>query len=220
MISVGSVLFPPNYLENKLVITFIGVKNTNSAIIQTPSSNFVLYGSLEDIYYNIKSSQIKKNSRIPLIILDDIKEFKFLYELVDLYKIENIIMPSKYAENYPDLFNIKYVDTNIRSSFDHIDVKINAEGWGIEEVSFKFCDSIVSFSNDNQYITNNILNSNENKTVIINSKYKTKEFDKISKSDFSGNNKLYSKKYYNDKIRAYTNFSMIEITDKGIEFFK
>jgi ComEC/Rec2-related protein len=218
VMSIATVFIFPNYMTNKMTITFVGAKNTNSAIIKTPKKEYILYGSLEDIYYSIKGSQVRKNSKIPLVILDEISKFDFLYELVSLYKIDNIVIPIKYKEKYKDLHNIKFVSEGMKASFDNLNIKINADDVSLQEVSFEFDDRIVSFSNDNEYILNNILNSNECKTVIINSKYKNRYVDKISQSDFSGNNKIYSKKYYNDKIQSYTNFSILEVTKNGIVF--
>jgi ComEC/Rec2-related protein len=214
----ASIWVFPNFFTNKLIVTFIGAKNTNSAIIKAPKNNYILYGSLEDIYYNIKGSQVKKNAKIPLVILDDISKFEFLYELISLYKFDNIVMPSKYKANYPDLQNIAYITTNTKTQFDHLDIKISANNFNFKEVSFEFYNSTISFSKDNEYIENNLLNSSENKTVIINSKYKNKYFEEISNSNILGNNQIYSKKYYNDKIKTYSNFSIIEVTEKGINF--
>ena len=189
-------------MSDKYYITFLGGGETNSGIIRLKDNRAVFYGSVEDLYYY--KTEITSGTEIPLMIITEVSDEVKLKELLDIYRVKNIVAAKSLEPSLHWLKHVKFMEKkSYKTTLMDLDINIISDGKYFKEVIFRYGKSVISFANDNDFI------KESDKTVILNPKINLEK-------NFNETIVLLSKKYYNDiSVRAYSNFSILEISKSG-----
>ena len=198
--AVSSLFF---FKADKYYITFLGSEKTNSAIINLKDNKVLYYGSVSDLYYY--KSEITNGTEIPLMIITEISDERMLYDILDIYKVKNIVACEELEPSLHWLKNVTFMtEKNYKTTLSGLNINIISSGKFFKEVIFDYEGSVISFANDPHFLCT------PNKTLILNPEI-------ILEKTFDKSIVLLSKKYYNSNgIEKYDNFSIIEFSEEGV----
>ena len=199
--SAVSVFMPQN---SRYYVTFLGSEKTNSAVVTLKDNSCIFYGSVADLYYY--KAEITQGTKIPLMIITEADDEVMLKELLDIYKVENIVASEKFKSTLHWPENIKFMEEkSYKATIDDLNINIISDGSIFRETIFSYKNSSVSFVNYSDF------EQVSNRTIILHPRL---NFEKNS-DNFDKTIVLLSKKYYNNgDVKKYNNFSILELTEK------
>lgn len=214
---VFSVQMPSASPTERILITFFGAKNTNSAVITTQNNRHILYGTMNDIYYAQHTAAFYNASEIPLMILPEISNPDFLTKFLKTHTVGEIITPEKYREELPPIKQLKFADCNLTTELDGIRIHLRTDGKICYETEFSYKKNHFSFSSNADYIYNTLLSqSSPDKTLIVALRRQGKTADNIYRAESVP--KMFSKSELHPQSVIYHNFSLIHADGKAIRF--
>jgi hypothetical protein len=226
LLSASTVVYP--YDSGKMYVTFVGYNDTSSAVITTGTGENIFVGALNELLYWSSNTPIKLNTVNPLIIVTDVGDPADLKEISDAYRIKNIVTPAAYKYALTFMPNVTFIEGNVNTVYKDVEISLVSDGTNIYEAVFGYKGTELSFSSDGQYVLENILSGESAKYAVINyagsSRDRnekdhgfTENIEKIKNSEnFDKSLVLFSKKYYNDYIKRYDNFSILEFDENGV----
>jgi hypothetical protein len=227
ILSVSTIVFP--YDSGKMHVTFVGCRDTSSAIITTGTGENIFIGDFDDIWFWTTDTPVKANAFNPLIIVTgEVDSPDSVKRLSDECHIQNIVAPAAYRYGLSFMPNVTFVEGNAKTVYKDLEISIVSDGGYIYETTVKYKGTELSFSSDKEHILENIVTGDSKKYAVINYDDKywnspikdldfTENMENIKKSEnFNKNLVLFSKKYYNDYIKRYDNFSIFEFDENGV----
>jgi hypothetical protein len=226
VLSAATILFP--YDAGKIHVTFTGCKDTSSAVITTGTGENIYVGSLKELEYWIADTPIKLNTSNPLIILTDADDPAVLKALAETYRIKNIVVPASYKYTLTFMPNVTFIEGNTNAVYKDLEISVVSDGALFYETVFGYKGTKLSFSCNGQYVLDSVMTGDGAKYAVINcDDYRwnsgekdpdfTENSEKIKNSEnFNKSLVLFSKKYYNDYIKRYDNFSIVEFDENGV----
>ncbi len=201
--------------KNELSVTFMGAKNTNSAVITTPADRLILYGTLQDIAYG-RGSSYGEYAPVALMILTDLpideKTDTLLQELPDA----PVICPVESRQLAKNCTNTVLLNENLTTAVDGIRIRLIADSKGLYEAEFSYQDHLFSFSQNADYILRNS-HKNPDKIWIANFLRSSRSAEQLQKipDDF----RILSKKCWHPSAKEYDNNSLIKFRNNQIVFY-
>ncbi len=206
-------VFP--FPKNELTITFMGAKNTNSAVIKTPADRLILYGTMQDIAYGCGSAY-EKYDPVALIILTDLPNEANTDTLLQKLPQAPVICPKESPKLANICPNTVWLHENCSADVDGIRIRLIADSKGLYEAEFSYKTHVISFSQNADYILRNS-HKNPDKIWIVNFQRSSRSAEQIGKipDDF----RILSKKEWHPDTKEYDNYSLIKFRENQIMFY-
>ena len=208
-----NTLFP--FPGNQLTVSFFGAKNTNSAVMKTPSDRLILYGDLQDIAY-AKGSAYDENIPVALVILTDIPDSEKTELLIQELPSSPMICPQTYQPLLDDQQNTLFLTENLATRIDGIHLRLFGDSKHLYEAEFSYNGQCFSFSQDADYILRNS-HSNPEKIWIANFKRSSKTTQQLGK--IPSGLRIVSKKVWHPDTKLYDNYSMLIFHQNDITLY-
>ena len=203
MTALINTVFP--FPKNQLTITFVGAKNTNSAVIKTPADRLILYGSLKDIAYT-RGSSYDEYASVALVILTELPDSEQAEILLKELPSASVVYPAKYEDFMKNKADAILSERNLTTQVDGIRIRLFADSKKLYEAEFSYGTHLFSFSQDAGYVLENAP-KNPSKIWITNFKRRSSITTKIG--DISTDIRMLSKKKWHPDTNLYDNYSML-----------
>ncbi len=201
--------------DNQLTVTFMGAKNTNSAVITTPADRLILYGTLQDIAYG-RGSAYDEYAPVELIILTELPDSENTQALLQELPSAQMICPARYAHLLENSKNTVLLNSNLATQTDGLYIRLFADETTLYEAEFSYREYQFSFSQNADYLLKNAQN-NPDKIWIVNFKRSGKTTDQIA--GISEDFRMLSKKEWHPDTKLYDNYSMLIFDREGLTFY-
>ncbi|MBQ7792587.1 MAG: ComEC/Rec2 family competence protein, partial [Clostridia bacterium] len=201
------------YFEGRILITFFGASNTNSAAITTERNRLVLYASGNDLMYGQSSAAYQDYSQIELLILTDVSNPEYLQEFLQTYKVKEVVIPQKYHSQLPASPQIHFLEQAVSTEADGIVISFHTDGETLLETEFSYRGQRLSFTQNVSYFKEHF-SDDPGKTWIFNFRRTSQAAQQIA--DISHRGKLFSKKLWHPEVHLCNNYSMIQADQSGI----
>ena len=212
VITVNVQREPPD--SPRMLVTFFGAKNTNSAAVFTPHDKLILYGSATDIIHGQSSGAYRENTPIEFLILTDLSQPDVFLEFLDTHSVNRRLLPEKYRGVLnPPYGKIQYLDHAITILTDDVRICLNTDGNTIYEAEFSYRDQPVSFTQNATYLLEHI-HRNPKKNCVFNFRQTSSSAKLLPKISIP--TKLFSKKQWHPDAILYNNYSVIRADAGGV----
>ncbi|MBE7019148.1 MAG: ComEC/Rec2 family competence protein [Ruminococcaceae bacterium] len=213
MTALTNTVFP--FPKNQLTVTFLGAKNTNSAVIKSPADRLILYGSLKDIAY-ARGSSYDEYASVALIILTELSNSEQTETLLKELPSAPVVCPAKYEHLMKNTTDTFLLEHNLTTRVDGIFIRLIADSKKLYETEFSYGTHLVSFSQDAGYVLEKA-SQNPSKIWIANFKRRSSITAQIGKitTDF----RMLSKKEWHPDTNLYDNYSMLIFDRENFSFY-
>ncbi len=209
---IHTVLPIPN---NELTVSFLGAKNTNSAIITTPADRLILYGTLQDIAYG-RGSSYNEHASVALIILTELSDSEKTTAFLKELPSAQIVCPAKYGNLLEGFHNTVFLQENYATCVDGINIRLFSDSKMLYEAEFSYKAHQFSFSQNADYLLRNSY-QNPDKIWIVNFKQSGSATRKFA--NLSGEIHILSKKEWHPDAKHYDNHSLLVFHQNEISFY-
>ena len=199
--------------NSRMLITFFGASNTNSAAILTPSDKLILYGTGTDLIYGQSSAAYRDNQPIELLILTGLSNPQQVTEFLDTHPVNKIVVPQRFSDMLSNTGSVLLVEHPVCIATDGITIRLNTDGNTIFEAEFSYMGRSVSFTQNAAYLLEQS-ERNPNKSWIVNfsrSSHASRELEKLTLSA-----PIFSKKQWHPAATLYNNYSIIQADASGV----
>lgn len=198
----------------RMLITFFGAKNTNSAAVFTPHDQLILYGSATDIIHGQASGAYRENAPIELLILTDSPQSETFSQFLETHPVNQLILLQKQkGELIHPHDDIQYLDHPITILADGVRICINTDGKTLYEAEFSYQDQPVSFTQNAAYLLEH-MERNPKKNWVFNFRQSSNTTKLLPEKSIP--TKLFSKKQWHPDAILYNNYSMIQADAGGV----
>lgn len=215
VLCVACAIFLQTYVtpSPRMLVTFFGATNTNSAAIVTPSHHFILYGDAKDLIYGQSSAAYRPYQPIDLMILTNLSDGDSLSEFFKTHPAEKIILPEKFRNILPNRPNIQGICAPVTITLDGVRISLNTDGESILEAEFVYANQPISFTQNAQYLLEH-LEQNPQKNWVFNFRRTSGAATDLTQKTVR--KKLFSKKSWHPDVTLYNNYSMIQADAGGV----
>ncbi len=211
---MGALIFRTGLsLEHRILVTFFGTSNNNSAAITTEKNHLVLYTSGNDLLYGQSTAAYRDFSQIELLILTDVSNPEFISKFLDSHRVKQVVIPAKYRSELPKGNNITFLEQSVTTHIDSVEISVNTDGETIWETQVSYLGQTLSFTQNASYLEEHITDDSQ-KAWIFNFRRTSQAARNISSLPIR--NKLFSKKEWHPDVKLCNNYSMIQVDRGGI----
>ncbi len=198
----------------RMLITFFGAKNTNSAAVFTPHDKLILYGNATDMIHGQSSGAYRENAPIELMILTDLSQPDVFSEFLKTHPVNRLLLPEKYKDvlNHPSCL-IQYLTCATTILADGVRICVNTDGKTIYEAEFSYENQPVSFTQNATYLLEH-MDRNPKKNWIFNFRQTSHAAQLLPQKSIP--TKLFSKKEWHLDAILYNNYSIIQADAGGV----